>query len=95
MKRAAVEKLRTRNVWLNHLWRHRADGAAVTCVCELQMGRFRKGQRIGGCGNPRCWVCHADKLGREPRMKQLRWQQTFNLETAVDRYQSGGTPRQC
>lgn len=75
MKRAAVEKLRTKNVWLAHLRRHR--GEAVACVCEFQMGRFRKGQRVGGCGNPRCWVCHSEKLGREPRLSQLRSIETF------------------
>jgi hypothetical protein len=41
------------------------------------MGRFRKGQRIGGCGKPQCWVCHSGKLGREPMRKQLRSLQTY------------------
>ncbi len=75
MKRAAVEKLRTWNVWRNHLRTHRRE--PVACVCELQLGRFRKSQRIGGCGNPQCWVCHSEKLGRVPKLKQLRAMVTF------------------
>lgn len=78
MKRAAIEKLRTLHLWRTHLRKHRAEGTAVACVCELQPGRFRKSQRIGGCGNPRCWVCHSGKLGGEPTLKQLRSRRTFN-----------------
>jgi hypothetical protein len=85
MKRAAVEKLRTRNVWLDHLRTHR--GEKVACVCDFQMGRFRKGQRVGGCGNPRCWVCHSQKLDHEPTVRQLRGMETFReglKETLLD-----------
>ena len=69
MKRAAEESIRTKNVWRQHLAAHRGQ---VACVCERQVGRFRKGQRVGGCGNPRCWVCHSEKLGGEPKVQQLR-----------------------
>ena len=66
MKRAAVEKLRTLNIWRRHIRWHRDQGArTLACVCEAQVGRFRKGQRIGGCGNTKCWVCHSEKLGGE------------------------------
>jgi hypothetical protein len=77
MRRAAVESLDTRNRWSNHLRLHRIEGTSLACVCELQVGRFRKGQRIGGCGKPRCWVCHSGKLRGEPTMKQLRSLQTY------------------
>jgi hypothetical protein len=50
------------------------------------MGRFRKGQRIGGCGNPRCWVCHSAKLGRELTPKQLRFLQTLKEGLAETRF---------
>jgi len=73
MKRAAVERLRTRSVWLRHLRHHRSDGTALVCACELQMGRFRKGQRVGGCGNSRCWLC---------QVAQLRLQQAFTEQLA-------------
>ena len=74
MKRAAEEFIRTKNVWRRHLQTHRGT---VACVCELQVGRFRKGQRIGGCGNPRCWLCHSEKLGGVPTAQQLRSVATF------------------
>jgi hypothetical protein len=69
MKRAAEELIRTKNVWRQHLAAHRGE---VACVCERQVGRFRKGQRVGGCGSPRCWVCHSEKLGGVPTLQQLR-----------------------
>jgi len=46
------------------------------------MGRFRKGQRIGGCGNSRCWLCHPGKLGQVPKVAQLRLQQAFTEQLA-------------
>jgi hypothetical protein len=69
MRRAAEEKTRTLNVWRRHLRMH---GATLACVCEFQAGRFRKGQRIGGCGNSRCWLCHSAKLLGEPTLQQRR-----------------------
>ena len=77
MKRAAAERMRTWNVWREHLRRHRVEGSTLACECEFQMGRFRKGQRLGGCGNPRCWLCHSGKLGHEPTPKELRSMETF------------------
>jgi hypothetical protein len=74
MKRAAEERSRTRTTWLRHLQAHRGT---VACVCELQMGRFRKGERIGGCGHSQCWVCHSEKLGRVPTVQQLRNEATY------------------
>lgn len=59
MKRAATERFRTLRTWRDHLDTHRG---AILCECELQPGRFRKAQRIGGCGRSRCWLCHSDKL---------------------------------
>ena len=69
MKRAAEEKLRTVSVWRRHLWTHRGT---VACVCELQVGRFRKSQRIGGCGQSRCWLCHSGKLSGELTIRERR-----------------------
>ncbi|MCW5625150.1 MAG: hypothetical protein KIT73_10590 [Burkholderiales bacterium] len=69
MKRASLDRLRTLRTWRAHLRRHSAD---VACVCERQPGRFRKGQRIGGCGNPRCWLCHHDKLAGIPTRHEQR-----------------------
>lgn len=73
MKRAALEKLRTSNVWRAHVRKHRVeDGPQIACACEFQVGRFRKGQRIGGCSNARCWLCHSEKLSAVPTLRQQR-----------------------
>jgi hypothetical protein len=76
VKRAAQERNRTLQVWRRHLAGH-APGTAV-CTCERQPGRFRKGQRLGGCGNSRCYLCHADKLLKRPTRQQRRADSSFN-----------------
>ena len=70
MKRAALERQRTVTVWRRHLASH--DDTQVLCACEFQPGRFRKGQRIGGCGNAQCYLCHCDKLLGLPTRSQQR-----------------------
>jgi hypothetical protein len=70
MKRAALERQRTITVWRRHLASHGGEGAH--CACEAQPGRFRKGQRVGGCGNARCYLCHAEKLLGLPSLWQRR-----------------------
>ena len=69
MQRAEIERVRTIRTWRSHLLTH---GAQVLCVCELQPGRFRKSQRVGGCGRARCWLCHSDKLSGRLTMRELR-----------------------
>jgi len=69
MRRAAIERARTLAIWRKHLAMHTN---ALVCACELQPGRFRKGQRIGGCGRPRCWLCHFQKLTEQPTANELR-----------------------
>lgn len=49
MRRAALERPRTLRVWRQHLAGH---SDTDLCRCEFQPGRFRKGERVGGCGNP-------------------------------------------
>jgi len=62
MRRAAIERRRTLRVWHGHLaWVHSGEDE-IHCVCELQPGRFRKGQRVGGCGRARCQICHYSKV---------------------------------
>lgn len=70
MKRAHQERPRTVRMWRQHLSLH--DPELLLCPCEFQPGRFRKGQRIGGCGKARCDVCHGDKLRKRPT-RQQRW----------------------
>lgn len=69
MRRAALEKARTIQTWRRHLATHGAD---VACECDLQPGRFRKSQRLGGCGRSRCWLCHFAKLARIPTLRDRR-----------------------
>ena len=69
MRRAAIERFRTLQTWRDHLAVH---GATIFCDCELQPGRFRKSQRIGGCGRSRCWLCHYEKLAGCPTVHDLR-----------------------
>jgi hypothetical protein len=67
MKRASEEQARTLRVWREHRDEHvmhATDGCGipgvrpedlVTCVCDNQAGRFRKGQRAhGGCSGFCC-----------------------------------------
>lgn len=75
MKRAAFERGRTISVWRRHLAAH--DRGAALCACEYQPGRFRKGQRVGGCGNPRCYLCHGEKLLKIPDRSQRRANVSF------------------
>ena len=75
MKRAALEKGRTLRTWKQHLAGHvRVD----LRVCEFQMGRFRKGQRVGGCSATRCYLCHGAKLLQEPTRQQRRGAARFH-----------------
>ena len=80
MKRAHAERPHTVHVWRTHISWH--GPGPLACRCEFQSGRFRKGQRIGGCGKARCYLCHGDKLLQRPRLQQHRsdisykeWQQ--------------------
>ena len=70
MKRAAQERKRTLQVWRRHLSFH--EHGTVLCSCELQPGRFRKGRRVGGCGKSRCYLCHGEKLLKQPTPQQRR-----------------------
>jgi hypothetical protein len=70
MKRAAQERIRTLNAWKRHLAQHARLG--IGCACERQPGRFRKGERVGGCGRPRCWLCHGEKLAGIANVAQRR-----------------------
>jgi len=40
----------------------------VTCICDLQAGRFRKKDAFD-CGHARCMLCHGEKALRRPSVK--------------------------
>jgi hypothetical protein len=53
---------RTKRVHREHLRDlHQWPRQALDCVCEFQVGRFRK-QKALGCGKSRCLLCHFDKI---------------------------------
>src|SRR5258708_12043047 len=74
MKRAAIERSRTMQVWRRHLATH---SKPVACDCEFEVGRFRKGQRVGGCSTSRCLLCHFEKVTQLPKLRELRYLATF------------------
>jgi hypothetical protein len=96
VKRAHDERRRTVRVWREHLARHGAG--PLECVCEFQIGRFRKVHRAGGCGTARCYPCHSDKLCKRPTMQQRRadlaykeWLDEVNAgEPASGKFESSG-----
>ncbi len=71
MRRAFVERQRTLRIWRAHNQLVHA-GMETHCPCDKQPGRFRKGQRVGGCNRPRCWVCHSGKLAKQPSLRDER-----------------------
>ncbi len=46
-----------------------SDPQDIDCACDRQVGRFRKLDAYD-CGNPGCWICHADKFPRRSRTRQ-------------------------
>ena len=87
MFRASVERRRTLRVWRSHLF-FVHNNAPPDCTCEFQPGRFRKGERIAGCGSTRCYLCHAGKLTKRPTPQQFRsdlsyreWRLNLGLST--------------
>lgn len=78
MKRAAIEKARTLNVWRRHHQNHHRQNVSsggqrgVDCRCDVEVNRFRKGQRVFGCGRPRCLLCHGEKLLGIPKHSALK-----------------------
>ena len=73
MKRYHQELGRTKRVHRRHLQElHNWPTAPVHCVCEFQVGRFRK-RKAFGCGKSRCLLCHFEK--------------TFGIDSVKDRTQ--------
>lgn len=70
MKRAAQKRKRILQIWRRHFSFH--EPRIVLCACELQPGRFRKGRRVWGCGKSRCYLCHGEKLLKQPTLQQRR-----------------------
>lgn len=45
------------------------DPYEVDCVCDTQVGRFRK-KDAWDCGNTRCGICHNDKFPKRIKHEQ-------------------------
>ena len=76
MRRAALERPRTLRTWRAHNWW--VHGRLPTgCICDEQPGRFRKGQRMAGCGRPRCGLCKRAKLYQVPKFRDYRAAVTY------------------
>lgn len=69
MRRAAIERSRALRVWKAHNRLIHNGEEDTGCVCDQQPNRFRKGQKQGGCGQPRCYICHGEKLLSIPTVK--------------------------
>lgn len=79
MRRASIERARAIRTWRQH--NHIVHGDQDTgCVCDQQPNRFRKGQKRGGCGKPRCYLCHGDKLLGIPTHKDRIADEIFSYE---------------
>lgn len=71
IKRAHREHLRTIHGWPKE---------AVTCICDLQAGRFRKKKPLG-CQKRRCF-CKYEKIFKRPtvkdRIRKYRFKDSLN-----------------
>jgi hypothetical protein len=61
MKRYHSEVDRTRRAHRVHLDLVHSHSHILDCVCEFQVGRFRKQKELG-CGRSRCLLCHYEKI---------------------------------
>ena len=62
LKRYHQELGRIRRVHRLHLRElHQWPLRPIVCICEFQVGRFRK-QKAFGCGKPQCLLCHFEKI---------------------------------
>ena len=46
---------------------------------ELSLGHFAKNHALG-CGNPKCYICHGDKLLKKKRLQEKRHEQKDKYE---------------
>lgn len=79
MRRAALERSRALRVWREHN-RIVHNGLDTGCICDQQPNRFRKGQKRGGCGKPRCYLCHGEKLLDLPTYQDKIADEKFSYE---------------
>ena len=76
MKRYHQELERTERIHRLHLRRAHEEAASITCICEFQVGRFRK-RKAFGCGKSRCLLCHYEKIFSIASVKDKIREQRF------------------
>lgn len=70
MKRYHLELERMKRAHRLHLrWVHGWPVRSVDCLCEFQVGRFRK-QKALGCSRSRCLLCHFEKTFGIPSVSE-------------------------
>ena len=60
----------------------RRDVWDVDCVCDTQVGRFRKIDAYD-CGKPRCLMCHGDKFWKRYETYQ-EWCSSLKLREGIE-----------
>lgn len=69
MKRAAMDRPRAIRIWRK---RSSLSTRLGHFDREYYPGHFRKGLRVGGCGNSACWLCHGGKIEGRPTIQEWR-----------------------
>lgn len=65
------------------------DAVSINCVCEFQIGRFRK-RKPFGCGKARCLLCHYEKVFGIASVKDRIREQQF-LDSLNDYFGGNST----
>jgi len=88
MKRYHLELARTKRVHRLHLrGLHNWPITPAHCICEFQVGRFRK-KKAFGCGRSRCLLCHFEKMFGLPSVRDRTRNHRF--VDSLNDYFSGG-----
>jgi hypothetical protein len=81
MKRYHRELERTKRVHRLHLRGAHSNVASINCICEFQIGRFRK-RKAFGCDKSRCLLCHYEKIfgiaSVKDRIRERRFLDSLN-----------------
>jgi hypothetical protein len=57
------------------------DPYEIDCVCDKQIGRFRK-MDAWDCGNTQCFMCHSDKFPKREKTYQ-EWCADLKLKEGI------------
>jgi len=91
VKRYHQELERIKRVHRLHLRGAHGNTAEINCICEFQVGRFRK-RKAFGCDKARCLLCHYEKIFGIASVKDKIRNQQF-LDSLNDYF--GGRKNNC